>query len=58
MNIKEWRKFKGYSLMEVAAMLGRKSPATIFYWETRGVKRARLRDELKRVSLGLITNFK
>lgn len=47
----------GYSLMEVAAMLERKSPSTIYYWERLGVKRAKIRDELKRISLGKIDKF-
>lgn len=57
MTLKEWRISKGYSLKEIASMLDRSSPSTIYYWESRGVKRAKFKDELKRISLGKITNF-
>ena len=57
MNLKEWRKTKGYSLNEVAAMADKASPATVHYWEKNGIKSNRVRTELKRISLGLITNF-
>lgn len=57
MNLKKWRTTQGYSLREVAALLGKNSPSTIFYWEVRGVKRAKFKDELRRISLGKITNF-
>lgn len=57
MNLKQWRLSMGYSLKEIAAMLDRSSPSTIYYWELRGVKRAKFKDELKRISLGKITIF-
>ena len=57
MNLKQWRKSKGYSLLEVAAMLDRASPSTIHYWEKIGIKRNKIQMELKRISLGLITDF-
>lgn len=56
-NLKQWRKLKGYSLLEVAAMLDRASPSTIHYWEKIGIKRNKVRMELKRFSLGEITDF-
>lgn len=58
MNLRQWRESKGYSLLEVAVMLDRKSPATIYEWEKRGIKLNRIRMELKRISLGAITHFK
>ncbi len=57
MNLKQWRISKGYSLQEIAALLGRASPATIHYWERNGIKRNKIQNELKLISLGGITNF-
>lgn len=57
MNLKEWRESKGFSLLEVAVMLDRKSSATVCNWEKIGVKRSRIQTDLKRISLGLITDF-
>ena len=57
MNLKEWRKTKGYSLNEVAAMSDKASPSTVHYWEKNGIRSNRMRTELKRISLGEITNF-
>ena len=57
MKLKEWRESKGYSLLEIAVMLDRKSSATVHSWEKKGVKRSRIQMELKRISLGLITDF-
>lgn len=57
MNLKEWRKLKGYSLKQVAVMLDKTSPSTIHYMEQNGVKSDRVRTDIKRVSLGKVTNF-
>ena len=57
MNLRQWREEKGYTLLEVAVMLDRKSPATIYQWEARGIKRDSFKSALKRISLGKIDDF-
>ena len=57
MNLRQWRESKGYLQREVAEMVGRKSSATIHYWEKHGIKRNLKQLELKRLSKGEITDF-
>lgn len=57
MKLREWRKNKGYTLRQVAAMLDISSPSTVHDMEKYGVKKDSRRTDLKRISLGEISNF-
>ena len=57
MTLKQWRLSKGYTLHQVGAMLSKTSPTTVHYWEKNGIKRDRIQTDLKRISLGAITDF-
>ena len=57
MNIKEWRKSKGYTLKEFAKICNKKSASTVLKWEAEGVDSGKLKEKLKVISDGLITNF-
>ena len=57
MNLKQWRKEKGYSLRQVAAMLDKNTHQAVHNIETRGARTDKTRMDLKRLSLGKITDF-
>ena len=58
MNLREWRKSKGYSLREVALLMDRKSHQAVHNIETRGATFKRVQGELKLLSNGEITDFR
>lgn len=57
MNLKQWRKSKGFTLMEVAKICNKRSPGTVINWEKNGINSAKTQKKLKILSDGLITNF-
>ena len=58
MKLREWRLLKMYPLWKVAEMAGKKSPTTVHYWETKGIKLYKNRMLLKRISKNKIKDFR